>query len=441
MSEVKLSSLVGGGYGKFWNDTNRYRVLKGGKGSKKSATAALNFIWRIPRYPGANLLVVRGAMNTHRTSTFAQLCWAIERLGVSALWKRGLNPPELTYLPTGQKILFRGLGDVTRLASLTVPRGSLCWVWIEEAYEIADEADFDRLDLTVPRGAVGPGLFKQTTLTFNPWSERHWLKSRFFDRPAANVSLYSTDYRCNEWLDSADLAVFEDMKRRRPREYAVAGLGAWGIAEGLVYENWREEDFCPEEVGLTEDGDERWKYKAFYGLDYGYANDPTAFIAVKVNPIDKRAYVFEEFSATHLRNAQIAEEITRRGYAKELIRADSAEPKSNDELRSLGLSRVNPSKKGKNSVLSGIAEIAEYDLVVHPRCRGTLCELSSYVWDSTAPAPRPVDRDNHLLDALRYAFYDVRFFRPAPPAAPPAAVKRLRRRLAAFSRGIKGEWE
>ena len=175
---VSIRETVGAGYGEFWNCRKRYRVVKGGKGSKKSATTALWIIYNMmkPEHKQANTLVIRKVMETHRSSTFAQLQWAIERLGAGRWWKATKSPLELTYLPTGQKILFRGMDDVLKLASLTVPSGYLCWTWLEEAYEIAREDDFDKLDLSVPRGAVPAPLFKQTTITFNPWNEGHWLK-------------------------------------------------------------------------------------------------------------------------------------------------------------------------------------------------------------------------------------------------------------------------
>ncbi|MEE1239746.1 MAG: phage terminase large subunit, partial [Acutalibacteraceae bacterium] len=110
-----LPEIVGAGYGDYWADKHRYRVLKGGKGSKKSATTALNYIYRIMKYPDSNLLVVRQVMNTHRDSTFAQLKWAQERLEVSHLWKNNVSPMEMTYIPTGQKIIFRGFDDVLKL--------------------------------------------------------------------------------------------------------------------------------------------------------------------------------------------------------------------------------------------------------------------------------------------------------------------------------------
>ena len=136
MTSVSLKALVGGGYDEFWNCQSRYRVLKGGKGSKKSTTTALNLIYRLLKYPESNILVVRAVMNTHRDSTFAQLKWAQEKLNVSHLFKNTVSPLEMTYIPTGQKILFRGFDDVLKLASTTVEKGYLNFVWIEEAYEI-----------------------------------------------------------------------------------------------------------------------------------------------------------------------------------------------------------------------------------------------------------------------------------------------------------------
>ncbi len=403
-SEVKISETVGMGYDEYWNCTTRYRVLKGGKGSKKSATTALNFIYRLMKYKNSNLLVVRQVMNTHRDSTFAQLKWAQSKLGVTHLWQNTVSPMEMTYLPTGQKILFRGFDDVLKLASTTVPQGHLNFVWVEEAFELPTEADFDKLDLSVPRGTVEPPLFKQTTLTFNPWSASHWLKSRFFDRASPDVTAFSTNYLINEFLDETDRAVFERMKVTNRRKYDVAGLGNWGIAEGLVFENW--------EIGVPEINEENeYRWKSFFGLDYGYTNDPTAFIAFKVNPIEKILYIYDEFYRRRMLNCDIAEEIRSRGYAKERIRADCAEPKSNDDLRRMGISRITPSVKGQDSILNGIDRISEYKMFVDPKCVNTARELSTYCYrDDNSRIP--VDKDNHLCDALRYAFEDVRFFHP-----------------------------
>lgn len=425
-SEIRLSKVVGKGYEEYWSCRTRYRVLKGGKASKKSATTALNFIYRIMKYKDSNLLVVRQVMNTHRDSTFAQLKWAQQRLGVSHLWSNTTTPLEMCYKPTGQRILFRGFDDVLKLASTTVPNGYLNFVWIEEAFEISSQADFDKLDLSVPRGNIPPHLFKQTTLTFNPWSEAHWLKKRFFDVESPEVTCFSTNYLCNEFLDATDLAVFERMKQTDRRKYEVAGLGNWGIAEGLVFENWY--------VGEVEIPDsERYCWKSFFGLDYGYTNDPTAFVALAVNPLKRQIYIYDEFCRTRMLNSDIAAEIKRRGYQKERIRADCAEPKSNDDLKRMGISRIAPSLKGRDSVLNGIAQINEYQITVHPKCVNMIRELSSYVYDekpSENGRMLPKDSDNHLCDAMRYAFCDVKFFHPE---------KTRENQLQGYTSGITGK--
>lgn len=424
MSVINIAEIIGGGYREFWNDTRRYRVLKGGKGSKKSTTTALNFIYRIMKYPESNLLVVRGVMATHRDSTFSQLKWAQQKLGVAHLWRNTVSPMEMTYLPTGQKILFRGFDDVLKLASTTVAKGYLCWVWIEEAFEIDSEADFDKLDMSVPRGEIPYGLFKQTTLTFNPWSEAHWLKNRFFDTSRDNATTYSTNYLINEFLDKTDIEVFEQMKKSNYRKYAVAGLGEWGVADGLVYENWEVKEFNPDTLGIEydEDGkvamDESWQYRYYFGLDFGYTNDPTAFIVFIANPIKKELYIVDEHYETKMLNSDIAAMIKKKGYAKERIRADAAEPKSIDDLHRLGIQRILPSVKGKDSVINGIMQISEYKIFVLPRCKNTIAELSSYCYKkdkSDKSTNIPEDSDNHLMDALRYGMYDVRYFKPDDP--------------------------
>lgn len=426
-----MSEIVGGGYDKFWNSKKRYRVLKGGKGSKKSATTALNFIFRLMREEKSNLLVVRQVMNTHRDSTFAQLKWAQEKLGVSDYWSNTVSPLEMTYKPTGQKILFRGFDDVLKLASTTVPQGYLNYVWIEEAFEISKEADFDKLDLSVPRGKIPPPLYKQTTLTFNPWSESHWLKKRFFDQKSRDVDTFSTNYLINEFLDETDKAVFERMKKQNRRRYEVAGLGNWGVTDGLVFENWEVG-----EITVTENDQLNWK--SFFGLDYGYTNDPTAFVAFKVNPISKQLYIYDEFYEKRMLNSDIAQRIKDMGYQKERIRADCAEPKSNDDLRRLGISRIAPSYKGRDSILNGIAAISEYRITVNPKCVNMIRELSSYVYDEARREnglKMPKDSENHLCDALRYGFEDVKFFNPQ------RETKRVESNAAITVKDFKGGWD
>lgn len=397
--QIRLPSIVGKGYGTFWRFRGRYRVCKGSRASKKSKTMALNTITKMMEYPQANMLVIRKTGRTLKDSCFTELKWAVHRLGVDAWWDFKLNPLEATYKPTGQKIYFRGLDDPLKVTSITVDVGCLCWMWIEEAYEINKEDDFNVLDESI-RGEVPEGLYKQITLTFNPWNERHWIKKRFFDAPPSpDILAMTTNYMCNEWLDEADIRMFEDMKRRNPRRYAVAGLGGWGIVDGLIYENWREEAFDIENVR------KRPGIASAFGLDFGYTNDPTAFFCGLLDVQNKQLFVFDEMYEKGMSNKRIAEKIQELGYGKEHITADSAEPKSIDELKSLGL-RVKGAAKGKDSIQNGIQWIQDLEIIIHPRCVNFLTEISNYTWDTDKFGTKlnaPIDDFNHLMDAMRYA--------------------------------------
>jgi phage terminase large subunit len=400
-SRISLQDVVGRGYKEFWNFKGRYRVCKGSRASKKSKTTALNWIFRIMKYPQANLLVVRRVGATLKDSCYTELKWAIHRFGVDSLFDCKLNPLEITYIPTGQKIYFRGLDDPLKITSITVDVGCLCWLWIEEAYEISSEDDFNMLDESI-RGVTPEGLFKQITLTFNPWNEHHWMKKRFFDAEDDDIFATTTNYLCNEWLDSADLKVFEDMKKNNPRRYQVAGLGNWGITDGLVYENFEERFFDVEEVRNS-------STRAIFGLDFGYTNDPSALFCGIVDTGNKVLYVFDEMYEKALSNEDIADNIRKMGYSKEKIVGDSSEPKSIDRLRTLGIYRIKGARKGRDSINNGIDFIQDYKIIIHPKCNNFIKEISNYRWDadkSGRKLNKPVDDFNHLMDAMRYAMED-----------------------------------
>lgn len=393
---IKLPEIVGKGYKAFWHFKGRYRVVKGSRASKKSKTTALWYIYNLMKYKDANLLVVRKTFRTLKDSCFKELKWAVKRLKVEHLWDFTLSPLEAVYKPTGQRIYFRGLDDPLKVTSIAVDVGCLCWMWIEEAYEIMKEDDFNILDESI-RGETPEGLFKQITITFNPWNERHWLKKRFFDaEPDPDILAITTNYLCNEWLDAADLKVFETMKKNNPRRYAVAGLGGWGIVDGLVYENWKEESFTLEDIKHC---------KSAFGLDFGYTNDPSAFFVGFLDVDNKKLYVWDEIYQKGMSNRKIYEAITEAGYNKENITGDSAEPKSIDELKGYGL-RIKGAEKGKDSIKNGIQWIQDLEIIIHPRCINFLTEISNYTWDKDRFGNTlnvPIDDFNHLMDAMRYA--------------------------------------
>ena len=399
----KMSEFIGGGYDEFWRFKGRYRVCKGSRASKKSKTTALWFAsWLNKKgYEKANLIVFRKTYRTIKDSCFTDLKWALDRLGLIGDWNITLSPLEMTRKSTGQKILFRGLDDPLKVTSITVETGCLCWAWLEEAYEVMKEADFDVLDESI-RGECPAPLFKQWTITFNPWNERHWLKKRFFDNPDAETLAITTNYMCNEWLDAADIRVFEDMKKRNPRRYAVAGLGGWGIVDGLIYENWREEAFDHKSEEFRKEHPELF---SAFGLDFGYTNDPSTLFCGLLDMKKKQLFVFDEMYEKGLSNKKIAERIEKMGFSKERITADSAEPKSIDELKGMGL-RVYGAAKGKDSIQNGIQWIQDLEIIIHPRCVNFLTEISNYTWDTDKFGVKlnaPIDDFNHLMDAMRYA--------------------------------------
>lgn len=401
---IKLPKIVGKGYKSYWNFRGRYAACKGSRASKKSKTTALRIIYNMMKYDKSNTLVVRKTYRTLKDSCFTDLKWATRRLEVEHLWEFKYSPLEATYLPTGQKILFRGLDDPLKITSITVDYGFLCWVWLEEAYEITSEKDFDTLDESI-RGELPPYLWKQWMITFNPWNEHHWLKKRFFDvKNDPDILAITTNYKCNEWLDEADLRLFDNMKEKNPRRYQVAGLGNWGIVDGLVYENWKEEEFTLDQVIDCD---------SVNGIDFGYTNDPAAVFIGFIDTENKKLYVWDEIYKKGLSNKKLYEEIENVHYQKKSFTADCAEPKSIDELRGYGL-RVEKSQKGKDSITHGIQYIQDFEIIIHPRCVNFITEIGNYTWDEDRlgnKINRPIDDFNHLMDAMRYAVEKYTFGR------------------------------
>lgn len=402
-NDIKISEIVGEGYRDFWNNKNRYRVVKGGRGSKKSTTTALNFIYRMMKYPDANLLVIRQVFKDHKDSTYSQLKWAARQLQVYDQFDWKVSPLEVVRKSTGQKVLFRGMDDPMSITSTTVEHGYLNFCWIEEAFQIKREEDFNKLDMSI-RGYTGD-LFKQITLTLNPWSDRHWINKRFFKSDSPQVFTKTTNYMCNEFLDKQDIEIFDEMKIKSPRRYKIEGLGEWGIAEGGIFENWHEKFFDVQEIA------KRPGVESAFGLDFGYSVDETAMSCSLVDIKNREIYIFDEIYEKALLNDEIAQRIKDKGYSKEIIVADSAEPKSIADLRRLGIRKIVKADKGPDSIKHGIQYIQQYTIFVHPKCINAINELSNYVWAKDKydnPINKPIDEFNHFLDGFRYSLERIR---------------------------------
>lgn len=401
VNKIYLPDIVGKGYATFWKSKCRYVIVKGSRASKKSKTAALWHIYHMMKYPLANTLVIRKTERTLKDSCYADLRWAIDRLGVSHLWQVKQSPLELIYKPTGQKILFRGLDDPLKITSISVTVGVLCWVWFEELYEILTEEDFNYVDESV-RGYMPEGYFKRITGTMNPWSDQHWVKRRFFDVKDENILALTTNYLCNEWLDEADLKLFEEMKKNRPKRYDVAGLGNWGVTEGIIFENWEVQDLSSMIPSFS---------NIYNGLDFGFSSDPNAFIRFDIEHAQKKIYIFQELYKTGMQNDELSETLHKVMGPYEYVTCDSADPRSIDYLNRHGI-RAIPAVKGPDSIVFGIDWLLQYDIVIHKDCGHFIEEIANYQWDKDKfgqTLKKPVDRNNHLIDALRYGSEPLQF--------------------------------
>lgn len=397
---ISQKQLIGKGYNRFWNNKQFYRVLKGSRGSKKSKNTAHNFIQRIMKHPWANLLIVRRYSNTNKQSTYTDLKWAASQQEVAHLFKFNESLPEITYMPTGQKILFRGLDDELKITSITVDVGILCWAWFEEAYQIENAEKFRTVVESIRGSHPAPDFFKQITVTFNPWNERHWLKPMFFDPETREADTYATTttYRVNEWLDTVDVNRYEDLYRTNPRRARIVCDGEWGVAEGLVFENFEVREFDKvakiKEIGETA-----------HGLDYGFTHDPTAIASSVVDLERKEIWVYDEHYETGMLTDDIYNMLSEKDLLKASITADN-ESRTNAELRNKGVRRLHRAIKKPDSIMHGIQFLQGFKIYVHPTCIHAIEEFNTYLFDQDKQGNwlnKPIDKNNHFLDALRYS--------------------------------------
>ncbi|MDQ0158816.1 PBSX family phage terminase large subunit [Alkalibacillus salilacus] len=398
---ISIKKAIGKGYNRFWKNKQFYRVVKGSRGSKKSKNTALNFIHRIMKYPWANLLVVRRYSNTNKQSTYTDLKWAASQLGVAHLFKFNESMPEITYKPTGQKILFRGLDDPLKITSITVDVGILCWAWFEEAYQIETEDDFRTVVESIRGSHPAPDFFKQITVTFNPWSERHWLKKVFFDPETREQDTFAitTTFRVNEWLDDVDRNRYLDLHRTNPRRARIVADGEWGVSEGLVFENFEVREFNPlqkiKEIQRTA-----------HGMDFGFTNDPTTEVSSVVDLENKELWIYDEHYEKAMLTDDIYNMLEQKGLKESPITGDSAEKRLIQELINKGIRRMRSSVKGKGSINQGILFIQGFKVYIHPSCEHTIEEFNTYTFQQDKEGKwlnEPIDANNHIIDALRYS--------------------------------------
>ena len=376
------------------NYNSRFNIFYGGAGSGKSHFVFQKMIFKYLKYSNRKCLVVRKVNNTLRDSCFALVKSILSDWQLYDQCK--INKTDLTVeLPNGSHFIFKGMDDPEKIKSIA----NIDDIIVEECTEV-DEFDFDQLSLRLR----SRNQYNQVHCMFNPVSKENWVYKRWFKEGANynkdNTVILHTTYKNNKFLPKEYIENLLDMERTNPAYFRIYALGEFATLDKLIYTNWRVENFDYREILRTVKDS-----KAIFSLDFGFTNDPTAFVCSIIDKINKKLWIFDEFQEKGLLNDEIAQKITEMGFRKEIIICDSAEPKSIEELRRNGLDRVKAAVKGKDSIINGINLLQQFEVIIHSKCIFIQEEFKNYTWKKGKDGEYinvPIDKYNHGLDALRY---------------------------------------
>ena len=373
------------------NDS-RYFVLTGGRGSGKSFAATV-FLVLLTYEKGHKILFTRYTMVSASSSIIPEFIEKLELLNVVEDFR--ITKDEITNIKTGSSIIFKGIKTASgnQTAALKSLNGITTFV-LDEAEELIDEDVFDKIDQSV-RVKTKPN---RVILILNPTTKEHWIYQRFYQNRGIpdmyngtkdNVTFVHTTYKDNiKNLSDSFLLQIEDIRVRRPEKYEHQILGGWlNKAEGVIITNWK--------IGEFNDN-----YDIIYGQDFGFSVDPTTLVKLSIDKKGRRIFVKEMYGKTHMSTSEIASWNTR--YAgPELIICDNAEPRLINEVKQRGCN-LKATIKRSGSILTGIALLQDFDLIIDPDSTEIVKELNNYVWKDSGQQ-RPVDKWNHRIDAIRYA--------------------------------------
>ena len=378
-------------------------VLKGGRGSSKSSFVALVIVERIMRNENEHAVAMRQIGATLKDSVYARMCWAIGELGLEEEFECKLMPLEIIRKSTKQKIFFRGADDPTKLKSLTPSFGYIGALWLEELDQFGGEAAVRSIEQSLMRGGEGV-VFK----TFNPpMSKNNWVNKSVAVPKKGRLVHHSTYLDVPEkWLGKRFIDEAEYLKETNPTAYAHEYLGECVGGGGLVFENLTVREISDEEIARFD--------RVYNGIDWGWYPDPFRFCRCYYSAAERRLYVFDEISGNKLSNRDIEDRLREKGitYADK-ITADSAGegPKSIEDLKSAGF-MIRGAVKGPGSVeysmkwLCGLREI----VIDNRRCPMAAKEFMEYEFERDKGGEvidGYPDRDNHSIDAVRYALEEV----------------------------------
>lgn len=373
--------------------SNFTEVHYGGGSSGKSHGVVQKVIikslkkWKHPR----KVLWLRKVQATITDSLFEDVrsCLIDFKIWDLCKWNKTDNK---VVLPNGAIFLFKGLDNPEKIKSIK----AISDVVMEEASEFTLD-DYTQLTL---RLREKKHVQRQIFLMFNPVSKLNWVYKAFFEYslPLQDVLIRQSSYKDNKFLDEITKSNLEQLANRNPAYYKIYALGEFATLDKLIFPKYEKRVININEISHL---------PSYFGLDFGYINDPSAFVHVKVDLENKKLYIISEFVKKEMLNNEIADVIINLGFSKEVIVADCAEHKSIAEIRVKGVERIIPTTKGKDSVLVGIQFMSQFEIIIDERCFKTIEEFDNYTWTKDKKTGeymnKPVDTYNHCIDAIRYA--------------------------------------
>ena len=407
MQTIDLRQIIAPSFWGVYNDMKYHRhtycTLAGGRGSTKSSFAAIMVVLLLMRNPACHALVMRKVDKTIGRSVFPQLQWAVHELGQDAYFHMSVSPHQMTYLPTGQKIYFSGVDDPQKIKSIKPPFGYIGIVFLEELDQFSGPEEIRNINQSLLRG--GP-TFWEISAYNPPQSQNNWVNEEALIEAPDKLVHHSTYLGVpREWLGDVFFDAAETLKKRNERAYRHEYLGEVTGTGGSVFENVREAELTDAQV-------EAFDHR-YYGLDFGFAMDPLAFVLMHYDAKHEDLYIFGEIYETKLTNRRAAGRIKAilPHPSSSTITADSAEPKSIAEMREMGL-RMEGAKKGADSIDFGVKWLQSRAHIYIDRHRAPNAwrEFVSYEYDHNRDGQfisAYPDANNHTIDAARYGMDNV----------------------------------
>lgn len=404
MKTVKLSNIIAPHFWELHRDIRRhghtYYWLEGGRGSTKSSDISIEIPPLMIKNPECHAVVLRKVGNTIKNSVYPQMQWGIDALGLTDKFRFKTSPHEITYKKTGQKILFFGVDDPQKIKSIKLPFGYVGICWIEELDQFSGMEEIRNLNQSLLRG--GPIFWE--FCSFNPpKSQNNWVnEEKLFDDPDRLVHHSTYLGVPREWLGNRFFEDAEKLRTKNEMAYRHEYLGEVTGTGGAVFENVEDMAMSNELVGNFD--------RLYYGLDFGFAVDPLAYVAMYYDAKREDLYIFDEIYQQKLTNSQAAKSIKLRAKDSRIL-ADAAEPKSIAEMAGFGL-RISGARKGPDSIDFGMRWLQNraHIYIDKRRCPNTYKEFVAYEYernkDGQFISAYP-DANNHSIDAVRYGLSEV----------------------------------